>query len=111
MNAATVLASLAMLIWLSSVAIVARRERTFSAPLIAATWLTALAPFASFALTGSPSGSSSPFRTPPRSGSHSIDAGVDWRRPLRPQPHRQRRRHSLAPRVMGALRPSGMIHA
>jgi hypothetical protein len=34
-NAATVLARLAMLIWLSSVAIVARRERTFSAPLIA----------------------------------------------------------------------------
>ena len=56
MNAATVLASLAMLIWLSSVAIVARRERTFSAPLIAATWLTALAPFASFSLTGFPFG-------------------------------------------------------
>lgn len=55
-QAATLLASLAMLIWLSSVAIVARRERTFSAPLIAATWLTALAPFASFALTGFPFG-------------------------------------------------------
>jgi hypothetical protein len=45
-----------MLIWLSSVAIVARRERTFSATLIAATWLTALAPFASFALTRFPFG-------------------------------------------------------
>jgi hypothetical protein len=56
MNAETVLASLAMLIWLSSVAIVARRERTFPAPLIAAIWLTALAPFASFALTGFPFG-------------------------------------------------------
>lgn len=55
-NSATLLASLAMLIWLASVAIVARRERTFSAPLIAATWLTALAPFASFALTGFPFG-------------------------------------------------------
>jgi hypothetical protein len=55
-HAATFLASLAMLIWLSSVAIVARRERTFSAPLIAATWLTALAPFASVALTGFPFG-------------------------------------------------------
>jgi hypothetical protein len=53
-NAATFLASLALLIWLSSVAIVARRERTFSAPLIAATWLTALAPFASVAVTGYP---------------------------------------------------------
>ena len=56
MNAATFLASLALLIWLSSVAIAARRERTFSAPLIAATWLTAVGPFASFALTGFPFG-------------------------------------------------------
>ena len=56
MNGATVLASLAMLIWLSSVAIAARSRRTFSAPVIAATWLTALAPFASFALTGFPFG-------------------------------------------------------
>ena len=53
-HAATLLASLALLIWLSSVAIVAQRKRTFSMPLIAATWLTALAPFASFAFTGYP---------------------------------------------------------
>jgi hypothetical protein len=55
-NAATFLASLGLLIWLSSVAIAARSRRTFSAPVIAATWLTALAPFASVALTGFPLG-------------------------------------------------------
>ena len=53
-NAAFFLASLALLIWLSSVAIAARRERTFSAPLIAATWLAAVGPFASVAVTSFP---------------------------------------------------------
>jgi hypothetical protein len=51
-NAATFLASLALLVWLSSVAVAARRERTLSARLIVATWLAALAPIASAALTG-----------------------------------------------------------
>jgi hypothetical protein len=51
-NAAVFLANLAMLVWLSSVAVAARRERTLSARLIVATWLTALAPIASAALTG-----------------------------------------------------------
>ena len=51
-NAAVFLASLAMLIWLSSVAVAARRERTLSSRLILATWLAALAPFASAAMTG-----------------------------------------------------------
>ena len=54
MNAAFFLVSLALLIWLSSVAIAARRERTFSAPLIAATWLAAVGPFASVAVTSFP---------------------------------------------------------
>ena len=51
-NAATFLASLALLVWLSSVAVVARRERTLSARLLVATWLAALAPIVSAALTG-----------------------------------------------------------
>ena len=54
MNAAFFLVSLALLIWLSSVAIAARRERTLSAPLIAATWLAAVGPFASMAVTSFP---------------------------------------------------------
>jgi len=53
-KAAFFLASLSLLIWLSSVAIAARRERTFSAPLIAATWLAAVGPFASLAVTSFP---------------------------------------------------------
>lgn len=53
-DAAFFLASLALLIWLSSVAIAARRERTFSAPLIVATWLAAVGPFASVAVTSFP---------------------------------------------------------
>ena len=96
-----------MLIWLTSVAIVARRERTCSAPLIAATWLTALASFAIFALTGFPFGLIVTIPYAAALGISLVRAGVDWRRP---QPHRQRRRHSLAPRVMGGLRPSRMIH-
>ena len=51
-NAATFLASLALLIWLSSIAIAAQRARTLSSRMIVATWLTALAPFASSASTG-----------------------------------------------------------
>ena len=51
-NAATFLASLALLVWLSSVAVAARRERTLSVRWIVATWLAALAPIASAALTG-----------------------------------------------------------
>ena len=54
MNAATFLASLALLIWLSSVAVAARRERALSAPLIAATWFAAVGPFASVAVTSFP---------------------------------------------------------
>jgi hypothetical protein len=53
-NAATFLASLALLIWLSSVALAARRQRALSAPLIAATWLAAVGPFASVAVTSFP---------------------------------------------------------
>lgn len=51
-NAATFLATLALLIWLSSVAIAAHRERTLSRRMIVATWLTAFVPFASSATTG-----------------------------------------------------------
>jgi hypothetical protein len=53
-NAAIFLASIALLIWLSSVALAARRKRTLSAPLIAATWLAAVGPFASVAVTSFP---------------------------------------------------------
>jgi hypothetical protein len=55
-GAATFLASIGLLVWLSWVAIAARRERVFSTPLIAATWLAALAPIASVALTSFPFG-------------------------------------------------------
>jgi hypothetical protein len=55
-NTATFLASLALFVWLSSVAFAARRERTLSTRLIVATWLAALAPIASAALTGFPFG-------------------------------------------------------
>jgi hypothetical protein len=55
-NAANFLASLAIFVWLSSVAIAARRERTLSTWLIVATWPTALAPIVSAALTGFPFG-------------------------------------------------------
>ena len=55
-NAATFLASLALFVWLASVAFAARRERTLSSRLIVATWLAALAPIASAALTGFPFG-------------------------------------------------------
>jgi hypothetical protein len=55
-GAATFLACIGLLVWLSWVAIAARRERVFSTPLIAATWLAALAPIASVALTSFPFG-------------------------------------------------------
>jgi hypothetical protein len=55
-NAANFLASLALFVWLSSVAFAARRERTLSTRMIVATWLAALAPIASAALTGFPFG-------------------------------------------------------
>ena len=53
-GAATFLASISLFVWLSWVAIGARRERIFSTPLIAATWLAALASIASVALTSFP---------------------------------------------------------
>ena len=53
-NAAFFLASLALLIWLSSVAVAARRERALSGRLVAATWVAAIGPFASLALTSFP---------------------------------------------------------
>lgn len=55
-NTGFFLASLAILVWLSSVAIAARRYRTLPPPLILGTWLTALAPIVSIALTGFASG-------------------------------------------------------
>jgi hypothetical protein len=53
-NAAFFLASIALLIWLSSVAVAARRERALSGQLVAATWVAAIGPFASLALTSFP---------------------------------------------------------
>ena len=53
-NAAIFLASISMLIWLSAVAVAARRERALSGPMVAMTWLAAVGPFASVALTSFP---------------------------------------------------------
>ena len=54
MNAAFFLVSVALLMWLSSVAVAARRERALSGRLVAATWVAAIGPFASIALTSFP---------------------------------------------------------
>ena len=53
-NAAFFLTSIALLIWLSSVAVAARRERALSGRLVAATWVAAIGPFASLAVTSFP---------------------------------------------------------
>ncbi len=53
-NAAYFLVSLSLLIWLSSVAVAGRRERALSGRLVAATWVAAIGPFASIAITSFP---------------------------------------------------------
>ncbi len=54
MHAAYFLASIALLIWLSAVAVAGRRKRALSGRLVGATWVAAIAPFASIALTSFP---------------------------------------------------------
>jgi hypothetical protein len=53
-TAAFFLASIALLLWLSSVAVAARRGRALSGWLVALTWVAAIGPFASLALTSFP---------------------------------------------------------
>jgi hypothetical protein len=53
-TAANFLASIALLIWLASVAVAARRERALSGRLVVATWVAAFGPFVSMALTSFP---------------------------------------------------------
>lgn len=55
-NAATFLASVGLCVWLSWVALAARRSHALSTRWIAATWLAALAPITSSALTSFPIG-------------------------------------------------------